>query len=639
MSNSISEIYSMMKYLQNDLLEETGLKHFDMWAANFAETVTESQLSPEGNSYQMKTRFARFNNMPELMALFKECADIKTTDQLGLKIPECEMHTVVAQPSEIQKKLIENLSERAKRIRLRQVKPTEDNMPMITNDGRKIGLDVRLMNPDLPDDENSKLNVCINNVYNIWERTAEQKSTQVIFCDLGVPQSSTDEKKNGKKFSVYDDIKEKLIQKGVPAEEIAFIHSAKTEEAKDKLFAKVRKGEIRVLIGSTQKMGAGTNIQDKLIASHDLDAPWKPSDMEQRRGRMVRQGNENEKVDLYRYVTEGTFDAYLYQMLENKQKFISQIMTSKSPVRSCQDLDEVSLSYAEIKALSAGNPLIKEKMDLDIEVSKLKMLKASHMNALYDLQDKVMTDLPANIKFSELLISNIEKDIKAYSERPIVLDDKGKPAFPSIELFGKVYTDKDEAGKALIEACKQAARADITRNVEVGSYQGFKLNIGYEPMNRVYVATLSGSASYKTELGGSESGNFTRLDNALNGMEDKLTATKQQLERLQNQLEEAMAQLDTPFPHEQELQEKSQRLDELTKQLESAADDKPTSELAEIVDPYFIEVSSEEAADKLKSSGITFEMKESEGHYIVKINRSDKDKVHDLLEQQKKIVL
>lgn len=638
-SNSISEIYSMMKYLQNDLLEETGLKHFDMWAANFAETVTESQLSPEGNSYQMKTRFAKFNNMPELMALFKECADIKTTDQLGLKIPECEMHTVVAQPSDIQKHLISDLSERAKRIRLRQVKPTEDNMPMITNDGRKIGLDVRLMNPDLPDDENSKLNICINNVYNIWERTAEQKSTQVIFCDLGVPQSSTDEKKNGKKFSVYDDIKEKLIQKGVPAEEIAFIHSAKTEEAKDKLFAKVRKGEIRVLIGSTQKMGAGTNIQDKLIASHDLDAPWKPSDMEQRRGRMVRQGNENEKVDLYRYVTEGTFDAYLYQMLENKQKFISQIMTSKSPVRSCQDLDEVSLSYAEIKALSAGNPLIKEKMDLDIEVSKLKMLKASHMNALYDLQDKVMTDLPAKIKFSELLISNIEKDIKAYNERTIVLDDKGKPVFPSIELFGKVYTDKEEAGKALIEACKQAARADISKNVEVGSYQGYKLSIGYEPMNRVYIATLSGAAAYKTELGGSESGNFTRLDNALNSMEDKLTAAKQQLERLNNQLEEAMSQLDTPFPHEQELKEKSQRLDELTKQLESAADDKPTSELAEIVDPYYIEVSSDNVAEKLKSSGITFEMKESEGHYIVKINRSDKEKAHDILDQQKKIVL
>ncbi|MCR5109313.1 MAG: DEAD/DEAH box helicase family protein [Ruminococcus sp.] len=457
-SNSISEIYTMMKYLQNDLLEETGLKHFDMWAANFAETVTESQLSPEGNSYQMKTRFAKFNNMPELMALFKECADIKTTDQLGLKIPECEMHTVVSKPSDFQKKYIEHLSERAKRIRLRQVSPTEDNMPMITNDGRKIGLDIRLMNPDLPDDENSKLNVCINNVYNIWDKTSEQKSTQVIFCDLGVPQSKSDEKKNGKKFSVYDDIKEKLILKGVPAEEIAFIHSAKTEEAKDKLFAKVRKGEIRVLIGSTQKMGAGTNIQDKLIASHDLDAPWKPSDMEQRRGRMVRQGNGNSKVDLYRYVTEGTFDAYLYQMLENKQKFISQIMTSKSPVRSCQDLDEVSLSYAEIKALSAGNPLIKEKMDLDIEVGKLKMLKASHMNSLYDLQDKVYKELPTKIKSYTELKADIEADIKEFSSRPVKLDDKGKPVFPSIELFGKVYTDKEEAGKALIDSCKAAVK-------------------------------------------------------------------------------------------------------------------------------------------------------------------------------------
>lgn len=638
-SNSISEIYTMMKYLQNDLLEETGLKHFDMWTANFAETVTESQLSPEGNSYQQKTRFAKFNNMPELMALFKECADIKTTDQLGLKIPECEMHTVVAQPSEIQKKLIENLSERAKRIRLKQVKPTEDNMPMITNDGRKIGLDVRLMNPDLPDDENSKLNICINNVYNIWERTAEQKSTQVIFCDLGVPQSSTDEKKNGKKFSVYDDIKEKLIQKGVPADEIAFIHSAKTEEAKDKLFAKVRKGDIRVLIGSTQKMGAGTNIQDKLIASHDLDAPWKPSDMEQRRGRMVRQGNENSKVDLYRYVTEGTFDAYLYQMLENKQKFISQIMTSKSPVRSCQDLDEVSLSYAEIKALSAGNPLIKEKMDLDIEVGKLKMLKASHMNSLYDLQDKVFKILPMKIKTYQDLKTNIEADIQEYKARPVELDDKGKPVFPSIELGGKVYKDKETAGKALIDACKSAVKVNFSGYTEVGSYQGFKLNIGYEPMNRLYVAQLKGHSEYRAELGASESGNFTRLDNLLNGMENTLKNVELQLERLENELSEAQTQIDAPFPHEDELQEKSKRLDELTKQLESAAEDKSTSELAEIVDPYFIEVSSEKAAEKLKSSGITFEMKESEGHYIIKINRSDKDKAHDLLEQQKKIVL
>ena len=638
-SNSISEIYTMMRYLQNDLLEETGLKHFDMWAANFAETVTESQLSPEGNSYQQKTRFAKFNNMPELMALFKECADIKTSDQLGLKIPECEMHTVVAKPSDMQKSFIEDLSERARRIRLRQVDPSVDNMPMITNDGRKIGLDVRLMNPDLPDDENSKLNICINNVYNIWERTAEKKSTQVIFCDLGVPQSKTDEKKNGKKFSVYDDIKEKLIQKGVPAEEIAFIHSAKTEEAKDKLFAKVRKGEIRVLIGSTQKMGAGTNIQDKLIASHDLDAPWKPSDMEQRRGRMVRQGNENEKVDLYRYVTEGTFDAYLYQMLENKQKFISQIMTSKSPVRSCQDLDEVYLSYAEIKALSAGNPLIKEKMDLDIEVGKLKMLKASHMNSLYDLQDKVYKELPMKIKTYKELKTNIEADIQDFKARPVTLDDKGKPVFSSIELYGKVYTDKEVAGKALIEACKKAVKTNFSGYTEVGSYQGFKLNIGFEPMNRIYVAQLKGHSDYRAELGASESGNFTRLDNLLNGMEDKLKSVEMQLERLTNELNEAQTQLDVPFPHEEELQEKSKRLDELTKQLENAADEKPKSEIAEVVDPYFIEVSSEEAAEKLKENGITFEMKESEGHYIVKINRSDKEKVHDLLEQQKKIVL
>ena len=638
-SNSISEIYTMMRYLQNDLLEETGLKHFDMWAANFAETVTESQLSPEGNSYQQKTRFAKFNNMPELMALFKECADIKTSDQLGLKIPECEMHTIVAKPSDMQKSFIEDLSERARRIRLRQVDPSVDNMPMITNDGRKIGLDVRLMNPDLPDDENSKLNICINNVYNIWERTAELKSTQVIFCDLGVPQSKTDEKKNGKKFSVYDDIKEKLIQKGVPAEEIAFIHSAKTEEAKDKLFAKVRKGEIRVLIGSTQKMGAGTNIQDKLIASHDLDAPWKPSDMEQRRGRMVRQGNENEKVDLYRYVTEGTFDAYLYQMLENKQKFISQIMTSKSPVRSCQDLDEVSLSYAEIKALSAGNPLIKEKMDLDIEVGKLKMLKASHMNSLYDLQDKVYKELPMKIKTYKELKTNIEADIQDFKARPVTLDDKGKPVFSSIELYGKVYTDKEVAGKALIEACKKAVKTNFSGYTEVGSYQGFKLNIGFEPMNRIYVAQLKGHSDYRAELGASESGNFTRLDNLLNGMEDKLKSVEMQLERLTNELNEAQTQLDVPFPHEEELQEKSKRLDELTKQLENAADEKPKSELAEVVDPYFIEVSSEEAAEKLKSSGITHELRESEGHYIVKVNRSDKDKVHDLLEQQKKIVL
>lgn len=375
------------------------------------------------------------------------------------------------------------------------------------------------------------------------------------------------------------------------------------------------------------------------IASHDLDAPWKPSDMEQRRGRMVRQGNENSKVDLYRYVTEGTFDAYLYQMLENKQKFISQIMTSKSPVRSCQDLDEVSLSYAEIKALSAGNPLIKEKMDLDIEVGKLKMLKASHMNSLYDLQDKVYKELPTKIKSYTELKADIEADIKEFSSRPVKLDDKGKPVFPSIELFGKVYTDKEEAGKALIDSCKAAVKQNFSGYTEIGKYQGFQVNIGYEPMNRIYVAQLKGHSEYKVELGASESGNFTRLDNLLHGMDDKLKNVGLQLERLKNELSEAQTQIDAPFPHEEELAAKSKRLDELTKQLESAADEKPASELAEIVDPYYIQVDSDAACDKLKESGITFEKQEKDGVIAVKINRCDTDKVHQIIENTRAAVM
>ena len=641
-SNSISEIYTMMKYLQGDLLEQTGLKHFDSWAANFAEIKTESQLSPEGNNYQMKTRFAKFNNMPELMALFKECADIKTADQLGLEIPDCEMHTVVAQPSELQKELIDSLSERARRIRQKMVNSSEDNMLNITSDGRKIGLDVRLINPDLPDDENSKLNVCINNVYNIWDKTAENRSTQVIFCDLGVPQSTTDKKKNGEKFSVYDDIKAKLIMKGIPPEEIAFIHDAKSEEAKDKLFAKVRKGEVRVLIGSTQKMGAGTNIQDKLIASHDLDAPWKPSDMEQRRGRMVRQGNENKKVDLYRYVTEGTFDSYLYQMLENKQKFISQIMSSKLPVRSCEDLDEVSLSYAEIKALAAGNPLIKEKMDLDIEVGKLKSLKASHQNSMYQLQDKVRVELPREIERMENDIAAVEKDIAAYKARPIPTDENGKPAFPSIEINGKVYTDKKEAGAALLDACKKALMGNahgtfseiLKCSKEIGSYQGFKLKVGYDPMSNVYIATLIGAAQHRVQLGSDEIGNFTRLDNALNGMEQRLEKTNARLDNFKTQLAESTAQLNAPFPREAELQEKSARLEEVTKILESAADEKP-SRINEIVDPFYIEVGNpEKVKEILDEHGITYDIspeQNDDGNYALKVNGEDVEKVKRLL--------
>ena len=644
-SNSISEIYNMQKYLQSDLLRETGLNHFDMWAANFAETVTESQLSPEGNKYQMKTRFAKFNNLPELMALFKECADIKTADMLGLKTPECTMHSVVAQPSGIQKSMIENLAERAKRIRLRQVDRKDDNMPMITNDGRKIGLDQRLMNPDLPDDKNSKLNMCINNVYDIWDKTAEKRLTQVIFCDLGVPQKNNDKKKNGEHFCVYDDIKNKLIEKGVPADEIAFIHDAATEEAKDKLFAKVRKGDVRVIIGSTKKMGTGTNIQTKLVALHDLDAPWRPADMEQRRGRMVRQGNENEHVDHFRYVTEGTFDAYLYQMLENKQKFISQIMTSKSPVRSCQDMDEVTLSYAEVKALSAGNPLIKEKMDLDIEVSKLKMLKSAHENNLYKLQNEVTTHLPMKIQYLKNEINGITADIEKAKKSPITYDSDGKAVFPSIEVNGKVFTDKEEAGKALIAAFQAAVEKDYSKNHEIGNYRGFKLLVGYNPLEKSYGGMLQGEAKHITTLGGSETGNFTRLDNLISTMDRRLIDAQRKLDGLVVELEEAKTQLDVPFPREEELREKTKRLDELTKMLEADADDNlavadNTSEkTTSITDPYYLGECTPGAISILEKNDIYFETHIIEDKPHVKINAKDKDTVHALLEERPKLTL
>lgn len=644
-SNSISEIYNMQKYLQSDLLRETGLAHFDMWAANFAETVTESQLSPEGDKYQMKIRFAKFNNLPELMALFKECADIKTADMLGLKTPECTMHSVVAQPSGIQKVMIENLAERAKRIRLRQVDRKDDNMPMITNDGRKIGLDQRLMNPELPEDKDSKLNMCINNVYDIWDKTAEKRLTQVIFCDLGVPQSSNDKKKKGERFSVYNDIKHKLIEKGVPADEIAFIHDAATEEAKDKLFAKVRKGDVRVLIGSTKKMGTGTNIQTKLVALHDLDAPWRPADMDQRRGRMVRQGNENEHVDHFRYVTEGTFDAYLYQMLENKQKFISQIMTSKSPVRSCQDMDEVTLSYAEVKALSAGNPLIKEKMDLDIEVSKLKMLKSAHENNLYKLQNEVTTHLPMKIQYLKNEIKGITSDIEKAKKSPITYDSDGKAVFPSIEINGKVFNDKEEAGKALIAACQAAVEKDYSKNHEIGSYRGFKVLVGYNPLENSYSGTLQGEAKHITALGRSETGNFTRLDNLISTMDRRLIDAQRKLDGLVVELEEAKTQLDVPFPREEELREKTKRLDELTKMLEADADenlavaDNISEKTTSITDPYYLGECTPGAISILEKNDIYFETHIIEDKPHVKINAKDKDKVHALLEEKPKLTL
>ena len=621
-SNSLSEIYSMMKYLQSGLLEETGLQHFDAWAANFAETVTESQLAPEGNGYQMKTRFAKFCNLPELMAIFKECADIKTADMLHLPVPECTMETIIAQPTDTQKEMIKALGERAKRIRMGGVDPKKDNMPMITNDGRKIGLDQRFMNPDLPDEQGSKLNLCVDNVFQIWNETAEQRSTQLIFCDLGVPQSSEDVKKNGRKFSVYEDIKEKLIAKGVPPEEIAFIHDAKTETAKDKLFAKVRKGETRILIGSTSKMGAGTNVQDKLIASHDLDAPWKPSDMEQRRGRMVRQGNENKHVHLYRYVTEGTFDAYLYQMLENKQKFISQIMTSKSPVRSCLDVDEIALSFAEIKALSAGNPLIKEKMDLDVDVAKLRMFKANHENTQFELQDNVLKVFPQQIARLKSRIEALQKDISAYSALPVRTDEKGNTVFPSMEIGGKIYTEKADAGTALLDALRQNMLQKKAGET-IGHYQGFAITSEFDTLRKCYVASLHGSAVHMTDLGTSETGNITRLDNLLQGLPKELTKSEALLADTIRQLEESKKELGKPFPREEELQEKEKRLDELTKLLEI---DGQGEELVEITEPFLIELGSQAQLDKLRASGIPYKKAEtSDGKLIVKVNRKDKE--------------
>ncbi|MDO5558389.1 MAG: helicase-related protein [Oscillospiraceae bacterium] len=622
----------MMKYLQSSLLDEKGLKHFDAWAANFAETVTDNQLSPEGTGYQLKTRFANFNNMPELMNMFKECADIKTADMLHLPTPECEMTTVVAKPTAIQKELIAHLGERAKLIRMRAVDPKDDNMPMITNDGRKIGLDQRLMNPDLPDEPDTKINLCVDNVFSIWNETSDDCSTQLIFSDLGVPQSSADEKKKGKRFSVYDDIKSKLILKGIPADQIAFIHDAKTETAKDRLFSDVRSGKIRILIGSTSKMGAGTNVQNKLIASHDLDAPWKPSDMEQRRGRMVRQGNENKHVKLFRYVTEGTFDAYLYQMLENKQKFISQVMTSKSPVRSCQDVDDVTLSFAEVKALSAGNPLIKEKMDLDIEVAKLRMLKANHQNDQFQLEDRVLKILPKQISVLNSRIAALKDDIKFISSLPVQYDKDKNKVFPGIILNNKEIYDKTEAGKALLEAVRDTALNDSSRFKEIGEYQGFTITAAFDVFSKVYVGEIKRCTSYRLEFGSSETGNITRLDNVISSIDKELVKSQHQFDNCMKQLDDAKAELGQEFPYEKELTDKTQRLEELTKLLDISAQE----EIQEQTDSndYFFEV-SEAQLSSLQNAGIPCDAKAHNGKFLIKVDTVNREMAESIIKPSK----
>lgn len=548
-SNSMVELYTIQRYLQMSALEEQGLQHFDAWAANYGETVTAIELSPEGTGYRAKTRFAKFYNLPELMSVFKNVADIQTADMLKLPVPEAHYHNIALKPSEYQKEIVASLAERAEKVRNREVDSSVDNMLLITNDGRKLALDQRLVNPMLPSDPNSKAAKCAENVFEIWQRTAGQRSTQMIFCDLSTP-------KDDGTFSVYDDIRAKLLELGVPENEIAFIHNAKSEVQKKDLFGKVRSGQVRILLGSTQRMGAGTNCQKKLVALHHLDCPWRPSDLQQCEGRIIRQGNENKEVDIYSYVTEGTFDAYLYQLVESKQKFISQIMTSKSPVRSAEDVDEQALSYAEIKALASGNPMIKEKMDLDIEVSKLKLLKANHLSQKYALEDAISKGFPKQIAETQARIAGYGADIAAVKESTLPNAD----GFSPLTLAGVTYAEKKEAGAALLTMCQTMLSPAAT---QIGSYRGLTLELSFDTFAREYRLTMIGQLRHTVTLGTDVFGNLQRMDNALEGLPLKEQTCREQLSNLQTQLETAKAEVQKPFPREAELNTKTARLEEL----------------------------------------------------------------------------
>lgn len=548
-SNSMVELYTMQRYLQHHTLVEHNLQHFDAWASTFGETVTAIELAPEGTGYRLKTRFAKFYNLPELMQMFREVADIQTADMLNLPVPEVEYRVVSVKPSEMQRDMVAELGERAERVRDGMVNATEDNMLLITNDGRKLALDQRMMNELLPDYPESKVNACVEEVYNFWEQGQEKRLTQLVFCDLSTPKTDGS-------FSVYNDVRDKLIAKGIPPEEIAFIHDADTEVRKKELFSKVRRGAVRILMGSTFKMGAGTNVQDLIIASHDLDCPWRPRDLEQRAGRTVRQGNKNPKVDIVRYVTEGTFDAYLYQIIENKQKFISQIMTSKSPARSVEDIDEVALSYAEIKALAVGNPYIKEKMDLDIQVSKLQLLKQSFLSQKYEMEDKAVRYFPNEIKQCEQRIADYESDIALAKENT----PPDRETFPAMQIHDVVYTEKKEAGQAIIEACKAMKSAEA---VLLGRYRGFPMKLSYDSFQKVFIISMYGKQVYHVPLGSDIHGNITRLDNKIQELPDKMLRWQDELENLKVQLENAKEEAQKEFPQEEELAEKVARLGEL----------------------------------------------------------------------------
>lgn len=548
-SNSMVELYTMQRYLQYETLAERNLQHFDAWASTFGETVTAIELAPEGTGYRSKTRFAKFYNLPELMMMFRQVADIQTADMLNLPVPKAVYHNIAVKPTDIQKELVASLSERAEKVRKKMVDSSVDNMLLITNDGRKLALDQRLTNEMLPDDPNSKVSACVNKVYEIWEKTSEQRSTQLIFCDLSTPH-------NDGRFNVYDDIRKKLISKGVPKNEIAFIHDADSEAKKKELFSKVRTGKVRVLIGSTAKMGAGTNVQQKLIAIHHTDCPWRPADLQQREGRIIRQGNENPEVNIYSYVTEETFDAYLYQLVENKQKFIGQIMTSKSPVRSAEDVDEQALSYAEIKALATGNPYIKEKMDLDVAVSKLKLLKQNHLSQKYALEDKIIKFYPQEIKRFEERIDGYNSDIERVKNNTVLNDD----GFSAMIVEDVSYSEKKAAGTAILAACKAMTSPEPK---EIGSYRGFKLELSFETFEKQYVLTLVGSLRHSVPLGADIFGNISRIDNMISSLPDKMAGCKERLVDTKNQLENAKTEVERPFPQEEELSKKNERLAEL----------------------------------------------------------------------------
>ena len=614
-SNSMTELYTMMRYLQHDSIKGKGLAHFDCWASTFGETTTAIELAPEGTGYRARTRFAKFFNLPELMNLFKEAADIKTADQLNLPTPTPVYHNVVAQPTEIQQAMVQELSERAAKVHAGIVDPATDNMLKITSDGRKLGLDQRVINPNLPDEPTSKVNMCVDNIFRIWDEGQADKLTQLVFCDLSTPKAAPSKRaakaaagnldspelhalemlaeKDGtpddSNFTVYDDIREKLVARGIPREQIAFIHEANTEARKKELFSKVRSGQVRVLMGSTFKMGAGMNVQDRLVALHDLDAPWRPGDLEQRSGRIIRQGNMNPEVHIFRYVTEATFDAYLWQTLENKQKFISQIMTSKSPVRACDDIDETALSYAEIKALCAGDERIKEKMDLDVDVARLKLMKANHQSQQYRLEDNLLRFFPEQIEQNKGFIAGFEADMKTLAEHPHPDD-----GFAGMVVRGDVLTDKENAGAALVDAFKEVKGLEP---VPIGSYRGFQMSLTLEDFGRDYVLTLKGQMSHRVTLGQDPRGNLTRIDNALNGMADRLATVRSKLDSLYSQMETAKAELGKPFPQEEELRVKSARLAELNialniddkTPLEAMVEDAPRAEIAKSAKPSVLQ--------------------------------------------------